>query len=121
MEHCIDTAAVTTLYEASGAVGGAIGNAVSGIVWTSLLLPRLRTYLPAAERSAAIEIENSFVLASSYSPGSSERIAIDKSYTEAMHVLLIMALVVLPVPFFAMFAIEEVNLKDVQKKDESMT
>jgi hypothetical protein len=106
-------ASVTTLYEVSGAVGGAVGNAISGIVWTALLLPRLRTNLPAAAQSAAVEIQNSFVVASSYSPGSPERIAIDKSYTEVMRVLLILALAVLSVPFVAMFAMEDVKLKDI--------
>ncbi|KAM0256821.1 hypothetical protein ACHAQJ_004773 [Trichoderma viride] len=107
-----DVASVTTLYEVSGAVGGAVGNAISGIIWTALLLPRLRTNLPATAQSAAVEIQNSFIVASSYSPGSPERIAIDKSYTEVMHVLLILALAVLPVPFIAMFAMEDVKLKD---------
>ncbi|KAH8128477.1 MFS general substrate transporter [Trichoderma asperelloides] len=50
-----DVASVTTLYEVSGAVGGAIGNALSGIIWTALLLPRLRINLPASAQSAAIE------------------------------------------------------------------
>ncbi|KAL6908624.1 hypothetical protein GGI43DRAFT_379468 [Trichoderma evansii] len=107
-----DVASVTTLYEVCGAIGGAIGNALSGIIWTALLLPRLRINLPASARSAAIEIKNSFVVASSYSLGSPERIAIDKSYTEVMHVLLILALAVLSVPFFAMFAMKDVKLKE---------
>ncbi|EHK21609.1 uncharacterized protein TRIVIDRAFT_52812 [Trichoderma virens Gv29-8] len=113
-----DVASVTTLYEVCGAIGGAVGNAISGIVWTSLLLSRLRANLPATAQSAAVEIQNSFLVASSYLPGSSERIAIDKSYTEVMHVLLIVALAVLSVPFFAMFSMENIKLKEIDMEQE---
>ncbi|KAL7904426.1 MFS general substrate transporter [Trichoderma velutinum] len=107
-----DVASVTTLCEVCGAIGGAIGNAISGIVWTALLLSRLRVNLPASAQSAAVEIQNSFLVASSYLPGSAERIAIDKSYTEVMHVLLIVALAVLSIPFVAVFAMENIKLKE---------
>ncbi|KAF3074718.1 Siderophore iron transporter 1 [Trichoderma lentiforme] len=113
-----DVASVTTLYEVAGAIGGAVGNAISGIVWTALLLSRLRANLPATAQSAAVEIQNSFLVASSYLPGSSERIAIDKSYTEVMHVLLIVALAVLSVPFIAMFGMENIRLKEETTEQE---
>nr|WNZ75290.1 hypothetical protein [Trichoderma harzianum] len=113
-----DVASVTTLYEVAGAIGGAVGNAISGIVWTALLLSRLRANLPATAQSAAVEIQNSFLVASSYLPGSPERIAIDKSYTEVMHVLLIVALAVLSFPFIAMFAMENIRLKEETPEQE---
>lgn len=53
----IDVASVITLYEVSGAIGGAIGNTLSGIIWTALFLPRLRINLPAAAQFAAAEIK----------------------------------------------------------------
>ncbi|PKK43474.1 hypothetical protein CI102_12522 [Trichoderma harzianum] len=113
-----DVASVTTLYEVAGAIGGAVGNAISGIVWTALLLSRLRANLPATAQSAAVEIQNSFLVASSYLPGSSERIAIDKSYTEVMHVLLIVALALLSVPFIAMFGMENIRLEEETTEQE---
>jgi hypothetical protein len=54
-----DVASVTTLYESSRAVGGAIGNAISGAIWTNLLLSRLQKYLPPSAQSQARQIQNS--------------------------------------------------------------
>ncbi|XWW94943.1 hypothetical protein V2A60_002893 [Cordyceps javanica] len=110
-----DVANVTTLYEAARAIGGAIGNAISGSIWTRLLLARLEAYLPEASKSRAVGIQNSFTVATSFAVGSPERIAINQSYTEVMHILLITSIAFLAASFLASWAIENVNLKKVDQ------
>lgn len=112
-----EVASVTTLYEASRAVGGAVGNAISGAIWTNLLILRLHKYLPAHTQSAAVKIQNSFVVATSYAPGSPERIAINRSYTEVMRLLLIPSLAVLTVSFLIGFVMENVDLKEIDRNN----
>lgn len=111
-----DVASVTTLYEASRAVGGAVGNAISSALWTNLLLSRLQEYLPPSAQPKAQQIQNSFVEAVSFPVGSPEWIAINRSYTEIMHILLIPALVVLVVPVLLVFFLEDVNLFKIDEQ-----
>ncbi|KAL7940647.1 MFS general substrate transporter [Trichoderma barbatum] len=112
---CQDVTSATTLYEVSDAIG-AVGNAISDTIWTPLLLSRLRNNLPAIEQFAAVEIQNSFLAAASYLPGSLERIDMVESYTQLMHVLLILALAILAIPIFVMFATENIELKEKTEK-----
>ncbi|KAJ3477781.1 hypothetical protein NLG97_g8748 [Lecanicillium saksenae] len=108
-----DVANVTTLYEAARAIGGAIGNAISGSIWTRLLLLKLETHLPEASKSQAVRIQDSFTIATSYAAGSAERIAINQSYTEVMHILLIVSIALLGASFLMSLAIEDINLKNI--------
>ncbi|KAJ4165472.1 hypothetical protein LMH87_007104 [Akanthomyces muscarius] len=110
-----DVANVTTLYEAARAIGGAIGNAISGLIWTRLLLAKLQAHLPEASKSQATGIQNSFTVATSFAAGSPERIAINQSYTEVMHILLVASVAFLGVSFLVSLAIEDVDLKAIDQ------
>ncbi|KAJ6785211.1 hypothetical protein PWT90_02945 [Aphanocladium album] len=112
-----DVANVTTLYEAARAISGAIGNAISGSIWTRLLRSKLESHLPAASKSQAARIQDSFTVATSYAVGSAERIAINQSYTEVMHTLLIVSIALLVASFLVSLAIEDVNLKEIDKEN----
>ena len=106
---------MTTLYEAARAIGGAIGTAISGSIWTRLLLAKLQAHLPEASKSQATGIQNSFTVATSFAAGSPERIAINQSYTEVMHVLLVASVAFLGVSFLLSLAIEDVDLKAIDQ------
>ncbi|KIW02141.1 uncharacterized protein PV09_06627 [Verruconis gallopava] len=78
-------------------VGGAVGNAVSGAIWSSNVLPKLRQYLPEASVGSAELIYGSINYSGNYTlypVGSPERVAINRSYQETMKLLLTAAVIV---------------------------
>ncbi|KAI2642808.1 siderophore iron transporter mirC [Xylaria nigripes] len=86
------TAVFLTLIE----IGGAVGSAVSGAVWTQLVPAKLSAYLPADVVGQAHTIFGDVTVAGNYTLyplGSDARTAINRSYQETMHVLLTIAIV----------------------------
>ena len=92
-----DVAAATAIYLTIVEVGGAVGAAISGAVWTANLPRKLALYLPPAAKVNSTLIFGNLTLAESYKIGSPERAAINRSYQETMNILLIIA-VCLSVP-----------------------
>ena len=86
-----DVAAVTAIYLTVVEIGGAVGAAISGAVWTANLPRKLAQYLPPANQADATLIFGNLTVAKSYIGGSPERAAIDRSYQETMDILLIIA------------------------------
>lgn len=114
--YFVDVANVTTLYETLRVIGSATGSAISGAIWTHMLLSRLQTHLPAAAQGRAAAIQNSFVVASSFPVGSPERDAINQSYTDVMRVLLTITLGFMAASFLASLFIEDIDLKAVDRE-----
>ena len=96
-----DVAAATAIFLTIVEVGGAVGSAISGAIWTGNLLPKLEAYLPPAVQADASLIYGNLTIARSYLEGSPERAAIDLAYQETMDLLLIVA-VCLCVPVLAL-------------------
>ncbi|KAL8927527.1 MAG: hypothetical protein Q9208_002332 [Pyrenodesmia sp. 3 TL-2023] len=86
-----DVAAATAIFLTILQIGGAVGSAISGAVWTANLPKKLSLYLPAEAQADAISIFGNLTLAKSYPVGGPERIAINRSYQETMNILLIIA------------------------------
>ena len=86
-----DVAAATAVFLTVVEVGGAVGSAISGAVWTSNIPAKLARYLPPNAQSDAALIFGNLTIAKSYVGGSPERLAIDRSYQETMDILLIIA------------------------------
>ena len=86
-----DVAGATAFFLTVLELGGAVGNAISGAVWTANIPAKLAKYLPPDARSDAALIFGNLTLAKSYVGGSPERLAIDRSYQETMDILLIIA------------------------------
>ncbi|KAI0874708.1 siderochrome-iron transporter MirC [Hypoxylon argillaceum] len=88
-------AAATAVFLTVVEIGGAVGSAVSGAVWTQLIPAKLATYLPADVGAAeAHDIFGNVAIASNYTmypAGSPTRVAINRSYQETMKVLLTIA------------------------------
>lgn len=87
-------AAATAVFLVAVEIGGAVGAAISGAVWTRLLPEKLALYLPEASKGDAAAIFNSIVVAQSYAFGTPERVAINRAYQETMQTLLIIAVCV---------------------------
>ncbi|KAI0199546.1 siderophore iron transporter mirC [Astrocystis sublimbata] len=88
-------AAATAVFLTLVEIGGAVGSAISGAVWTQLIPSKLSTYLPADVADQAHTIFGDVGVASNYTmypPDSPARVAINRSYQETMHVLLIIAI-----------------------------
>jgi MFS family permease len=82
------TSAFLTILE----IGGAVGSAISGAIWSSLVPQKLETYLPLEIKDQARAIYQNVTLASTGWPmGSPERDAINRAYQETMTLMLIVA------------------------------
>lgn len=86
-----DVAAATAIFLTIVEIGGAVGSAISGAVWTANIPAKLQQYLPPSAQADAKLIFGNLTLAESYAIGSPERIAINRSYQETMNILLIIA------------------------------
>ncbi|KAI4197856.1 MAG: hypothetical protein LQ348_002110 [Seirophora lacunosa] len=86
-----EVAAATALFLTILEIGGAVGAAIAGAVWTQNLPTKLALYLPPEAQADATLIFGNITLAQSYPVGGPERIAINRSYQETMNILLIIA------------------------------
>ena len=86
-----DVAGATAIFLTVLEIGGAVGNAISGAVWTANIPAKLAKYLPPNAKPDAASIYGNLTIAKSFVQGSPERLAIDRSYQETMDILLIIA------------------------------
>lgn len=88
-----EVAAATAMFLTSMEMGGAVGAAISGAVWTHSIPRKLLVYLPEDTRGEAGEIFGKLTKALSYPFGSPTRIAINRAYQETMNKLLVLAVI----------------------------
>ncbi|KAL4927378.1 siderochrome-iron transporter MirC [Aspergillus undulatus] len=87
-----EVAAATAMFLTSMEMGGAVGAAISGAVWTHNIPRKLSLYLPDEHKSEAGAIFGKLTKALSYEMGTPVRNAINRSYQETMNKLLVLAL-----------------------------
>ncbi|KAL4735171.1 siderophore iron transporter mirC [Aspergillus similis] len=87
-----EVAAATAMFLTSMEMGGAVGAAISGAVWTHNVPRKLNLYLPDEYKSEAGAIFGKLTKALSYEMGTPVRSAINRSYQETMNKLLVLAL-----------------------------
>lgn len=113
-----EVAAVTAIFLTLLEIGGAVGSAISGAIWTANIPGKLAKYLPLEDQDQAEAIFGNITLASRGWPmGSPTRIAINQAYQETMTKILMVAVVVsLPlIPLSLMmkdYRLDEVRLID---------
>lgn len=74
-------------------MGGAVGAAISGAIWTHYIPQKLHMYLPPESQADAAEIFGRLTKALSYPMGSATRIAISRAYQETMENLIRLAVI----------------------------
>lgn len=87
-----EVAAATAMFLTSMEMGGALGAAISGAIWTHSIPHKLRLYLPEETKGEASEIFGKLTKALSYPMGSPTRRAINLAYQETMDKLVGLAL-----------------------------
>ncbi|KAH8696081.1 siderochrome-iron transporter MirC [Talaromyces proteolyticus] len=89
-----EVAGATAMFLTALEMGGAVGAAISGAVWTRKIPQKLAEYLPPESQGDAAEIFGKLTKARSYPMGSPTRLAINQAYQETMNNLLWLAILV---------------------------
>ncbi|KAK3697253.1 hypothetical protein LTR37_017565 [Vermiconidia calcicola] len=90
-----DVAAATAIFLTILEIGGAVGNAISGAIWTQNVPIKLAQYLPPETQDQAAAIYGNVTLAANGWPiGSPTRDAINRAYQETMTKILTVAVIV---------------------------
>ncbi|EEH40178.2 siderophore iron transporter mirC [Paracoccidioides lutzii Pb01] len=117
-----EVAAATAMFLTCLEMGGAVGSAISGAVWTSSIPKKLALYLPEESRGDAEEIFGKLTKALSYPLGSATRVAINRAYDETFHRLLVIALcMAIPIiPLSLLMTNYRLDKMDTRPKVESI-
>ncbi|KAI0431489.1 siderophore iron transporter mirC [Xylaria sp. FL1042] len=111
-------AAATAVFLTLVEIGGAVGAAISGAVWTQLIPAKLAQYLPADVAPQAHTIFGDVTVASNYTMYPSDspaRMAINRSYQETMEVLLTIAIALCAPLVVLSFLMRNYKLDDIKQ------
>ncbi|KAM0716729.1 hypothetical protein Q7P37_008174 [Cladosporium fusiforme] len=111
-----EVGAATAIFLTFLEIGGAVGSAISGAIWTASVPKKLATYLPPETKDQAMAIYSNIGLASTGWPmGSPTRIAINRAYQETMtNILMVAACVAVPVILLS-FLMENYKLDEIEQ------
>ncbi|OGM42537.1 MFS siderochrome iron transporter MirB [Aspergillus bombycis] len=112
VDHQHVAAAMAVLFVCGG-IGGAVGNAISGAIWTNTFEKALVRYLPESALPDLANIYASLPVQLSYAINSPERIAIQKAYGYAQTRMLAAGTGLMALAFVAVFMIRNMNLKNM--------
>ena len=114
-----EVAIATAMFLTFTSLGGSVGSAIAGAIWTGSLPERLEVYLPNMPATERRRIFDDFEFAMSYPRGSAERDGIVAAYVDVMKRLTRTAtLSALPMLIFV-FAMKEVKLGKRKKTSGS--
>lgn len=104
----------TAFFLAFSSVGSLIGSCIAGGVWNTVVLQKLREYLPADEVDNATKIYKSITVALKYKKGTETRDAIAKAYLETEQLIGWIGLGVIAPNLILMLLVRNVKLTDKQ-------
>lgn len=108
-----DIAIVLALQGLFSNLGGAIGQTLSGAIWSSTVPNALVAFLPEHAKAKAMEIYASLPTQLGYAMGSPEREAIMAAYSVGMRRMLIAAIALLPLGMIWVGMWRNIQLKKV--------
>ena len=109
-------AATTALFLTVLEIGGAVGSAISGAIWTNSIPRKLEAYLPSESQDMAAAIYGNITLASTGWPmGSPTRQAINRAYQETMTKILMVAVCVAAPCFFLSLLMQDFELDKIEQ------
>ncbi len=108
-------AAVLSILFVSGTIGGAIGNAISGAIWTNTFETALIRYLPASALPDVASIYASLPVQLSYPVGTVERLAIQKAYGYAQTRMLAAGTGIMSLSFIWMFLMRDLKVSQMSQ------
>jgi hypothetical protein len=114
VDHQHVAAALAVLF-VSGTIGGAVGNAISGAIWTNTFLPALGRFLPESALPDIVSIYGQLPVQLSYPVGSPERLAIQQAYGYAQTRMLAAGTGLMSLSFIWMFLIRDINVKEMKQ------
>ncbi|KAK6364121.1 hypothetical protein LTS17_012474 [Exophiala oligosperma] len=110
-----EIATAIALLGLSGSIGFAIGDSISGAIWTNTLPQELARLLPETAKAQAAAIYGSLTVQLSYPLNSPVRNAIIQAYAIAQTRMLIASVVVSGVMLFFVLLVKDVKISDVQQ------
>lgn len=110
-----EAAAVLALLGLFGYMGGAVGNAISGAIWTSTFPAQLRQRLPPSAMPAFAEIYGDLATQLSYPMGTPARDAIIQSYAVAQTRMLTAGTAIMALTLACVFLIKNINVATIEQ------
>lgn len=108
-------AALLALLYVVGNIGGAVGNSISGAIWTNTFEQALERYLPEDSLESIGDIYSSLDVQLSYEWGSPERIGIQNAYAYAQRRMLIAGTAIMALSLVWVLIIKNINLTKVHQ------
>ncbi|PVH88114.1 siderophore iron transporter mirB [Cadophora sp. DSE1049] len=114
VDHQHVAAALAILF-VSGTIGGAIGNAISGAIWTNTFAGALGRYLPESALPDLMSIYASLPVQLSYPVGSPERLGIQQAYGYAQTRMLAAGTAIMTLSFIWMFLMRNLKVSEMSQ------
>ncbi|PNH57703.1 hypothetical protein VD0002_g287 [Verticillium dahliae] len=108
-------AAALALLSVVGNIGGAVGNSISGAIWTNTFAEALERYLPATALPDLTEIYESLEMQLSYEVGSPERFGIQQAYGYAQTKMLATGTGIMALSFIWVLLIRNINVGTIKQ------
>lgn len=107
--------AVLAILFVSGTIGGAIGNTISGAIWTNTFASALGKYLPESALPDLVTIYGSLTVQLSYPVGSPERLGIQQAYGYAQTRMLVAGTAIMSFSLIWMFVLKNLNVSKLSQ------